>query len=243
MSSAPRDHGLRVVICDDDPVTRGVIGDLVEELGGEVAAETDSAQETVALLSRFETDVLVLDLFLRHGTGGEVLADLAGRPQAPRVIVFTAYDAIAPLPNDRVDVVHKPDFDGLARCLASVRERAAERRRSPVRTVPAWKASIDDAAAFYRTLNEARPGDVLVSIAAVGPVDELAVALRRAVRVQDRVHPRTGDVLVLLIGGGGETAVQALRSRLTADLRGAAENMRAVDVGDDPAAAFSQLTA
>lgn len=241
MSSAHAGPGLRVVVCDDDPVTRGVIGDLVDELGGEVLAETDSAQETTALLNRFESDVLVLDLLLRHGTGREVLASLALRPHAPRVIVFTAYDAIAPLPSEGVDVVHKPDFDGLARCLASVPQRAVERRGNPVRTVAGSRPSMDDAATFYRALLEAQPGDVLVSIAA-GPVDELAVALRRAVRAQDRVHPRTGDVLLLLIGGGGDAAARALRARLSADVPGAAEHMRAVDVGDDPAGAFSRLT-
>lgn len=243
MPSTDPDRGLRVVICDDDPVARGVIGDLVEELGGEVLAETDSAIETTALLDRFEADVLVLDLFLRHGTGGDVLAALARRPDGPRIVVFTAYDSIAPVPGERVDVVHKPDFDGLARCLASLRERTAERRRHPVRTVPGpGRPGIDDAAGFYRVLNDAEPGDVLVSVRTSGlDPTELVGALRRTVRVQDRVHPRSGDVLLLLIGGG-EAAVRALEARLRPTVADIAERTRAVDVGDDPTGAFSQLT-
>ncbi len=106
--------GLRVVVCDDDPTVRGVVGDLVEELGGAVLAETDSAIETTTLLARFRPDVVVLDLTLRFGSGVDILGGLARLPDPPHVIVFTAYDGLAPVPRSGVDVVHKPDFEGLA---------------------------------------------------------------------------------------------------------------------------------
>lgn len=233
---------LRVVVCDDDPVVRGVIGDLVEELGGEVTAETDTAIETVMLIERFTPDVVVLDLTLRHGTGTEVLHALTARPDPPHVIVFTAYDAMAPVPQPRVDVVHKPDFEGLARCLRSVGERPQERRR-PVRALPgASRPTIDDAATFYRALNDALPGDVLACvIVAPDEAEHVVPLLRRTVRVQDRVHPRGGDVLLLLIGGG-EAAAAALQARLAPELTDIAERLRAVDVGDDPSGAFASLT-
>ena len=243
MNAAP---GLRVVVCDDDPTVRGVVGDLVEELGGEVLAETDSAIETTTLLARFRPDVVVLDLTLRHGSGVDVLGSVARLPDPPHVVVFTAYDDLAPVPGNGVDVVHKPDFEGLARCLASVGERREEgrtERRRPARVVPgATRAGVDDAPTFYRHLNDALPGDALVSLPVDAAEAERVVEVaRRTVRAQDRVLLRSGDVLLLLIGAG-DGGVEALRGRLAASLPFVAERLRAVDVSDDPSGAFSQLT-
>jgi CheY-like chemotaxis protein len=222
-------------------VVRGVISALVVDLGGEVMAETDTAIETATLVTRFRPDIVVLDLQLRHGTGREVLAELAGRPDPPRVVVFTAHDNLMPAPAAGVDVVRKPDFEGLARCLATMPERTVERRR-PMREVP-WsgRGPVDDPAGFSRDLMTARPGDVLVSVSLAGAdADHVVDVLGRAVRDRDRVLRRSGDVLVLLIDAG-DRAVPALRDRVLVELPDLDDRLRSTDVGDDPVAAFSHL--
>lgn len=246
MAEAEADAGtrqrVRVLVCDDDPLARGVVGDVVRAAGGDVIAEADTAVQALLLIDRFEPDVVVLDLNLRAGSGIQVLAALSGRPVQPRVVVFTAYDQIAPTYRPGVDVAYKPDFEGLARCLTSLTERPVERRRPGRRLPGTLRPTIDDAPGFYRVLGQALPGDVLVSVrCASDDPEELARILRRAVRAQDRVHQRTGDVLVLLVGGG-EEAVVALRSRLEADVHDVAARLQAVGVGSDPTDAFDRLT-
>lgn len=233
---------LRVVVCDDDAIVRGVVRDLVAEAGGEVLAEADTGAEANLLVDRFHPDLVVLDMNLRRGSGREVLAHLEGRPEAPRVVVFTAYDAAAPVAGPRVDVVHKPDFEALAACLTSIPERATERRR-PTRDVPRpTRPGTDDPTAFYRDLGAALPDDVLVRVV-LGDADGDAVveALRRAVRAQDRVLRRSDDALLLLIGGGTE-AVPALCARLRATLPDVDARLTSIDVGEDPTGAFDRLT-
>jgi len=234
-------RGQRVVVCDDDPVVRSVVSGLVAAEGGEVIAEADTAVEAMLLVDRFRPDVVVLDLNLRAGSGTQVLDAIISRPDRPRVVVFTAYDQIAPHPGDRIDVAYKPDFEGLTRCLRSLDDRPVERRR-PTRTLPgAHRPMLDDATAFYRVLGDALPDDVLVSVERRGDGDELADLLRRLVRAQDRVHQRSADVLLLLVGGGPD-AVVALRGRVGDQVADLDARLRSVDVGDDPIGAFDRLT-
>lgn len=233
---------LRVVVCDDDPIVRGVIRDLVAEAGGEVLAEADTGAEANLLVDRFRPDLVVLDMNLRRGSGREVLEHLQGRDDGPRIVVFTAYDAAAPNTGPLVDVVHKPDFEALAACLTSIPERVTERRR-PTRDVarPA-RPGIDDPTTFYRDLGATLPGDVLVRVVLDGTDADLVVeALRRAVRAQDRVLRRSDDALLLLIAGGTE-AVPALCGRLRATLPDVDARVTSVDVGEDPTGAFGRLT-
>ena len=234
---------MRVVICDDDAVVRSVVRGLVAAAGGEVLAETDSAIVTQDLIERFDPDVVVLDVVLTYGSGVEVLEQVARMDgAAPYVIVFTAYDAPASASGDRVDAVAKPDFDTLARLLATAPERRTERRR-PTRAVGVARPTVNDGHDFFRMLAEARPGDHLVSFPAEsGELDRLAETVRGAVRAQDRVLRRSNDVLALLIDGG-EASVAALRDRLRALVPEAVAASRSMDVGDDPVTAFDTLGA
>jgi CheY-like chemotaxis protein len=241
MTEPPSPPSLRVVVCDDDPVVRSVIGGLVTDLGGEVMAETDTAIETAMLVTRFRPDIVVLDMQLRHGTGREVLAELSSRPDPPRIVVFTAHDELLPAITDGIDVVRKPDFEGLSRHLASLPERTVERRR-PTREV-AWaeRGPVDDPAGFSRDLMTARPGDVLVSVSLDGAdADHVVDVLGRAVRDRDRLLRRSTDVLVLLVDAG-DRAVPALRDRVLAEIPDLDDPLRSADVGNDPVAAFTHL--
>lgn len=233
---------LRVVVCDDDAIVRGVIRDLVAEAGGDVVAEADTAAEAILLIDRFPPDVVVIDMNLRAGSGREVLDHVAARHEGARVVVFTAYDAAAPATGSGVDVVHKPDFDALVACLTSIPQRVTERRRPTRELARPARPTIDDASTFYRDLGDAVPGDVLVRVDLAGTTGDAVVeALRRAVRAQDRVLRRADDALLLLVGGGVQ-AVPALSARLRGQLPDVDDRLRADDVGDDPTGAFTRLT-
>lgn len=230
-----------VLICEDDPVVRSVISDLVEDLGGRVLAAVDSTLDALAFLNRFAPDVVVVDLMLPRSSGIELVQRLRRDRPDVCVVVFTAHDSLLHLDDDAVEVVVKPDFERLARVLASAGERTGERRR-PVRAVPHRPADLDDHA-FYRLVADARPDDVLLCVAADEGTDADTVAadLRTALRTHDLVLKRDRSVVALLLGGGDDT-VRALEQRVRASLPHLADRTTSAVVGDDPIDAFSRLT-
>ncbi|MFP5320525.1 MAG: response regulator [Acidimicrobiia bacterium] len=233
---------MTVVVCDDDPLVRSVVCGLVEDHDGRVVAEAFSPWQAIEQVERLQPDVVVLDLSLKGGTGLDVIQQLrrsSGTP--PYVVVFTAYDAPTGLEGDFVDVVRKPDFDHLVERLTSGARRRAERRRT-TREVPGPKGSVDDVNDFFKVLASAHPGDQLVRFTAGDAVlDEVAGAVRRSVRSQDRVLRRSDDVLAILIDGGS-AATDALLERLRPTIPRSVETARAADVGTDPIVAFQDLT-
>lgn len=232
---------MTVVVCDDDPLVRSVVSALVEDHDGQVVAEAFSAWQAIEQVERLHPDVVVLDLSLRGGTGLDVVDRLRRSAEPPYVIVFSAYDVPMGLGGDFVDVVRKPDFDRLVERLTSGARRQTERRRA-TREVPGPPGRVDDVNDFFKVLAAAQPGDQLARFCADAPVlDEVAGAVRRSVRSQDRVLRRSGDVLAILIGGG-EGATAALLERLRPAIPHAADTATAGDVGADPILAFQALT-
>lgn len=232
-----------VLICEDDPVARSVISDLVEDHGGKVMAAVDSPMEAMAFLARFTPNVLIVDLVLRHGNGTQLVQHVRRTNPDIQVVVFTAYDSLVRIDDDSVEVVIKPDFERLARIITSSGDRESEgegERRRPVRQINAPR-SITDARAFYQLIAEAEPDDVLVSVRVDGDADALAADLRSTLRTHDAVLQRSDQVLALLIGGGEDT-VRALRQRLEQLFPALASRTTSTVAGDDPIDAFSRLT-
>lgn len=229
-----------VLICEDDPMTRSVISDLVEDKGGRVLAAVESAADALTFLQRFSADVVIVDLVLRYGNGVELVERIRSEHPSVQVVVFTAHDAIAHL-HESIEVVVKPDFDRLGRIITSSTARVVgERRRatrpvSPVRVTP-------DGHAFYRLIANAHPDDVLASVTVDGDGDEIAAALRSALRSHDVVLQRSDRVVALLVGGGPDT-VRALQARLAESFPTLAARTTTALAGSDPVDAFTRLTA
>lgn len=204
-----------VVVCDDDSILRGVVSGVCEEAGLHVVAETDRAHDALELVQRFGVDVLVLDLVLADGSSEPLLARLAEREDAPRVVVFTAYtaDAARLVRAGASAVVEKPDFAALGRALAraaggaeiDLRDVNADERRQmsrPVAEVPdLWHSpsGISSAYDLKRSLLHVIEGDsVLVVVlqdldalaATVGPTlaADCHLALARLLREALRVQ-------------------------------------------------------
>jgi CheY-like chemotaxis protein len=230
-----------VLICEDDPVARSVISDLVEDHGGRVLAAIDSVLGATEFLRRFSPDLVIIDLMLHHGTGTELVSRIRRDHPDTRVIVFTAYDALAPHDDPAVEVVVKPDFERLGRMIAGLEGAAGERRR-PVRTIPGVPTTVDSHT-FYRLIAEAQPDDVLLRIALDGPADGDRVAdeLRVVLRGHDFVQQRSDSVVALLLGGGDDT-VRALDQRIGTQLPHLTDRATSVVAGADPIDAFTRLT-
>lgn len=229
-----------VLICEDDPMARSVISDLVEDHGGRVLAAVDSPIDAMAFLERFTPDVIIVDLVLRHGNGAGLVDHVRRRFPATQIVVFTAVDTLAHKHGDAVEVVLKPDFDRLARIITSSGERAGERRR-PVRRPSVPPGAATNARAFYQLVADAQPDDVLVSVRVDGDADDVVRALREALRNHDVVLERADQVVALLIGGGDDT-VRALAQRLSQSFPTLASRTTTSLAGDDPIDAFSRLT-
>lgn len=231
-----------VLICEDDPVARSVISDLVEDHGGRVLAAIDSVLDATEFLRRFSPDVVIVDLMLHHGSGTELVGRIRRDHPETRVIVFTAYDALAPRGDPAVEVVVKPDFERLGQILTGVGEQAGERRRA-VRSIPGVPTTVDSHT-FYRLVAEAQPDDVLLRVALsdAADADRVTDEMRGLLREHDFVQQRSDSVVALLLGGGDDT-VAALTSRLRDRLPHLADRATSVVAGADPIDAFSRLTA
>ncbi len=82
----------KVVLVEDNTTIRETLVPALQELAGaRVVAMTDGAQEALETLRQVPWDVLVLDMFLRKGTGLEVLAQLPGELAGRKVYVLTNY--------------------------------------------------------------------------------------------------------------------------------------------------------
>lgn len=228
-----------VLICEDDPIARSVISDLVEDHGGRVMAAVDSPLDAMAFLERFSPDFVILDVLLRHGSGLQLVDHVRRRHPDAQIVIFTAYDTMVRLDDDSIEVVVKPDFERLGRILTSSSDRAGERRR-PTRHIDV-PAGATNARAFYQLVAGARPDDVLVSVAAEGDAGAVARSLREVLRSHDVVLERTDQVVALLVGGGDDT-VRAVQVRLEQSFPALASKTTSTLAGDDPIDAFSRLT-
>ncbi|HXF61823.1 MAG TPA: response regulator transcription factor [Caldilineaceae bacterium] len=82
----------RVVITDDSHVYRKTLRDLLDSLPEvAVVGEASDGQEVVPLVRAEDPDILVLDLYMPHTDGIEVLRTLTHMGARVRVLVHSAY--------------------------------------------------------------------------------------------------------------------------------------------------------
>ncbi len=78
----------RVLLADDDPITRGFLRQLLEEDGFQVIGEAADGQEAVKLTTKLHPDVLLLDLLMPNSPGMDALQELASSPLPVRIVVL-----------------------------------------------------------------------------------------------------------------------------------------------------------
>jgi two-component system, LytTR family, response regulator len=126
-------EALRVVIADDERLSRRALRAQLDRLGGvHVVAECADGHAALAAIEREEPDLIFLDIRMPHLSGFELLDQLEPGHR-PAVIFVTAYDehAIRAFEVRAVDYVLKPfDEPRLAAAVEHARVRLRERELS-----------------------------------------------------------------------------------------------------------------
>lgn len=83
---------MKVLVVDDNALTRYTIIAVLRKLGHEVVAEAETGAEALAAYAKFRPELVFLDLILPGKSGVEVLEDLRSTDPAAKVVVITAVD-------------------------------------------------------------------------------------------------------------------------------------------------------
>lgn len=81
--------GERVLIADDNPVVRTVIGTALEGAGFELCGEAEGADQAIELAERERPDLCLLDIYM-PGSGIRAAGEIAGRLPETVVVMLTS---------------------------------------------------------------------------------------------------------------------------------------------------------
>ncbi len=84
---------IRVVLADDHPVVRNGLAAMVDQQADmEVVGEAGDGDEAIALYSRYQPDVMVLDLRMPRRDGVAVVQQVMETNPKARLLIMTTYD-------------------------------------------------------------------------------------------------------------------------------------------------------
>lgn len=83
---------MRVVICDDDPLARRMLRDLLQQDGIIVIAEAADAREAIELSTYYRPDVVVMDLIMPGVDGLSATRQIVERTPEVKVVILTSSD-------------------------------------------------------------------------------------------------------------------------------------------------------
>lgn len=81
---------MRILIVDDSELTRGMIKDLLTEMGHEVVGEGCDGADGVRLFAQTSPDLVLMDMIMPGKTGLEALGEIRAIDPAARVVMVTA---------------------------------------------------------------------------------------------------------------------------------------------------------
>jgi two-component system, LytTR family, response regulator len=127
---------LRVMVVDDEQLARDELCYQLEQLGGvEVVGQAGNGIEALATASRYEPDVIFLDIQMPGLSGFEVARRILDVEQPPALVFVTAFDqhAVEAFEINAVDYLLKPVESGrLAQALTRARRRLSFERPDTV---------------------------------------------------------------------------------------------------------------
>ncbi len=107
---------MKILVVDDNLLTRSMIRDLLSEMGHEVVGEAENGDEAIRLFRELEPDLTLLDMIMPGKTGLETLQEIKAMDQAARVIMVTAVQqeslSTQLLTAGAAAVLHKPFMYG-----------------------------------------------------------------------------------------------------------------------------------
>lgn len=84
----------RVLLIDDDALIRRQVFDVLSEDDPELEiSEAEDGEAALELLSTFDPDLVLLDLFMPRMSGPETLAQIRKRPHPPKVLILSSLDS------------------------------------------------------------------------------------------------------------------------------------------------------
>jgi DNA-binding NarL/FixJ family response regulator len=85
---------IRVVIADDQALIRSGLSTVLDAQPDiEVVGEAENGSEAVATVRRLRPDVVLMDIRMPHVDGLQATRRIVDRPDAPRVVILTTFDA------------------------------------------------------------------------------------------------------------------------------------------------------
>jgi CheY-like chemotaxis protein len=125
-----------VLIAEDDAAARSGLAQLITNAGYHVTTAADG-REALDQVDRTRPGVVLLDIWMPHLNGLQVLSELKARPTRPRVIVMTADDTpetvLLTLRQDAYQFISKPiELQPLLHLLRDVKETAAVEPAPPI---------------------------------------------------------------------------------------------------------------
>jgi two-component system chemotaxis response regulator CheY len=83
---------MKILLVEDNALTRYTIKSLLNKLGHEVVAEAEDGPSAVKYFIEFKPEVVFLDLILPGKSGVEILEDIRAVDPAARIVVITAVE-------------------------------------------------------------------------------------------------------------------------------------------------------
>ena len=83
---------MRVLIIDDNALTRYTIKSLLGKMDHEVVGEAENGDDALKAYAEIKPDVVFLDLILPGKSGTEILEDILKLDPAARVVIITAVE-------------------------------------------------------------------------------------------------------------------------------------------------------
>lgn len=89
--AAASTRGLRVMIVEDELIIAWELSEMLAQLGHDVCGVAVDTAEAVALAERTQPDLILMDVWLRHGDDGIVAAETIKARQPVLIVFASAY--------------------------------------------------------------------------------------------------------------------------------------------------------
>jgi two-component system chemotaxis response regulator CheY len=115
-SRAERGIFMKVLLVDDNVLTREMIKDLLTEMGHEVVGEAGDGDEAVKMFAEKKPELVLMDLIMPGKSGLDALKEIKATDAAAKVVMVTAVqqDPISQqlMESGATGILHKPFMYG-----------------------------------------------------------------------------------------------------------------------------------
>lgn len=103
---------MKILIVDDNILTRSMIKDLLTEMGHEITGEAETGDEAIEAYRQQKPELVLMDLIMPGKSGLEALQEIRAIDPAARVVMVTAVQQ-GPITGELMEkgatgILHKP---------------------------------------------------------------------------------------------------------------------------------------